>query len=195
MKLFHLPILFVDKKFLSTFFNSSNRFYSLKMTNFHLLFCGEKFSFKFVFWIYGILTFKKAEFQTISDIFYAKNTIVKNECKESFKSCKIPPKGLTSLETLSLFMRHFFSYSCQNNQLQFDTQSIHDDPPPSSEVFRKFIEFGTGNAPLRPAFIKFKSARVEMGFCPASILYMYLWVKCLIDMSGFIAASYIDNKI
>ena len=158
MKLFHLPILFVDKKFLSTFFNSSNRFYSLKMTNFHLLFCGEKFSFKFVFWIYGILTFKKAEFQTISDIFYAKNittpmvktskeTIVKNECKESFKSCKIPPKGLTSLETLSLFMRHFFSYSCQNNQLQFDTQSIHDDPPPSSEVFRKFIKFGTDKRP------------------------------------------------
>ena len=52
---------------------------------------------------------------------------MKNECKESFKSCKIPPKGLTSLETLSLFMRHFFSYSCQNNQLQFDTQSSHDD--------------------------------------------------------------------
>ena len=66
-----------------------------------------------------------------------KETIVKNECKESFKSCKIPPKGLTSLETLSLFMRHFFSYSCQNNQLQFDTQSIHDDPPPP---LRKFSE-------------------------------------------------------
>ena len=71
------------------FFNSSNRFYSLKMTNFHLLFCGEKFSFKFVFWIYGILTFKKAEFQTISDIFYAKNittpmvkTSKRNNCEK-----------------------------------------------------------------------------------------------------------------